>query len=79
MKKVEVGDIVKFYDCKSAFRDRDFSGKDPKYYPLGEVVRVYDYTSHGVTDKVCDIKVGNSISKTHFVDSLCIGRLQSKL
>lgn len=61
------GSKVRFYDCHQAWIDKDHSGDNPKYYPVGEVVKVYDYTaSFGYTDRVCDIKIGDRISKGHF-------------
>lgn len=68
---IEKGDLVQFYDSDMANKDRDFSGENPKHYPLGFVVSVYDYKSfYGYVDKVCDIKIGNRISKAHFVDGV---------
>ena len=65
---VVIGSFVKFYDCQQANKDRDYSGANPKHYPIGEVVAVYDYKSYfGYTDRVCDIKIGERISKAHFV------------
>lgn len=65
---VVIGSFVKFYDCQQANKDRDFSGSNPKYYPIGKVIDVYDYKSKfGYTDRVCDIQIGERISKAHFV------------
>lgn len=65
---VVIGSFVKFYDCQQANKDKDYSGTNPKYYPIGEVVNVYDYKSKfGYTDRVCDIQIGERISKAHFV------------
>jgi hypothetical protein len=65
---VVIGSFVKFYDCQQANRDKDFSGANPKYYPIGKVIDVYDYKStFGYTDRVCDIQIGERISKAHFV------------
>ena len=65
---VVIGSFVKFYDCQQANKDRDFSGANPKYYPIGKVIDVYDYKStFGYTDRVCDIQIGERISKAHFV------------
>ena len=65
---VVIGSFVRFYDCQQANKDRDYSGANSKYYPIGEVVDVYDYkSSFGYIDKVCDIKIGERISKAHFV------------
>jgi hypothetical protein len=67
-KAVVIGSFVRFYDCQQANKDRDYSGANAKYYPIGEVVAVYDYKSSlGYTDRVCDIKIGERISKAHFV------------
>jgi hypothetical protein len=30
---------VRFYDCQQADKDRDYSGTNPKYYPIGKVIR----------------------------------------
>lgn len=65
---VKKGDFVRFYDCQSANKDKDYSGKNQKYYPIGTIISVYDYTSRdGFTDRVCDIQVGRRISEAHFV------------
>lgn len=65
---VVIGSFVKFYDSQQANKDKDYSGTNPKYYPIGEVVNVYDYKSKfGYTDRVCDIQIGERISKGHFV------------
>lgn len=79
IEPVEKGDLVQFYDCDTASKDRDFSGENPKYYPFGIVVSVYDYKSfYGHTDKVCDIKIKNRISKAHFVDGVKIIKKHEK-
>lgn len=65
---VVIGSFVRFYDCQRANAEKDYSGKNPKYYPIGKVVDVYEYTSYfGYTDRVCDIQIGERISKAHFV------------
>jgi len=65
---VVIGSFVKFYDCQQANNDKDFSGVNPKYYPIGKVINIYDYKStFGYTDMVCDIQIGERISKAHFV------------
>lgn len=69
--KVVVGDFVKFYDCQQANLDKDFSGTNPKYYPTGKVINIYEYESKlGYTDTVCDIQIGERISKAHFIRSV---------
>ena len=65
------GDFVRFYDCDQANRDRDYSGTKSKYYPIGKIINVYNYTTHyGFTDKVCDIQIGERISKAHFISGV---------
>ena len=69
------GNKVKFYDCYQAqLIDRDYSGSDPKHYPIGLVVDVYDHImtleDRLFTDKVCDILINGRISKGHFVDGV---------
>lgn len=50
---------------------RIFQEKNPKYYPIGRVIRVYDLKTYmGYTDRVCDIQVGDRISKGHFVHAV---------
>lgn len=67
--KLIVGSFVKFYDCQQANKDRDFSGRNSKYYPIGKVINIYDYKSiFGYIDRVCDIQIGERISKAHFVN-----------
>ncbi len=71
MSKVTVDCNVQFYDCFIAMKEKDYSGENPKHYPIGKVIKVYDYTSYfGYTDKVCDIQIGDRISKGHFVDAV---------
>lgn len=68
---VFLGKFVKFYDCQQANKDKDYSGTNPKYYPIGKVIAIYDYESKlGYTDIVCDIQIGERISKGHFVRSV---------
>lgn len=63
-----VGSSVKFYDCRKAMEDKDHSGTKDKYFPIGKVIKLYEYKSmFGYTDKVCDIEIGDRISKAHFV------------
>ena len=65
---VVIGSFVRFYDCQTANAEKDYSGANPKHYPIGKVIDVYDYKSYfGYTDRVCDIQVGERISKAHFV------------
>ena len=67
-KPVVIGSFVRFYDCPTANAEKDYSGANPKHYPIGKVITVYDYKSYfGYTDKVCDIQIGERISKAHFV------------
>ena len=64
---VKEGDFVRFYDCQKATKDKDFSGEDKKYYPIEKVLRVYEYISSlGYVDEVCDIQIGERISRAHF-------------
>lgn len=66
-KNISDGDTVRFYDSIQAQKDKDYSGANPDYYPIGKVIRVYDYKSPwGHTDEVCDIQIGDRISKSHF-------------
>lgn len=60
--------FVKFYDSDQANIDRDYSGKNEKYYPMGKVIKVYTRDRGDYLDKLCDIQVGDRISKGHFVD-----------
>lgn len=67
-KPLVIGSFVKFYDCQTANKERDYSGSNPKHYPIGKVIDIYDYkSSFGYTDRVCDIQIGERISKGHFV------------
>lgn len=67
-KSISIGDRVKFYDSQQATIDRDYSGTNSKHFPIGKVIDVYDYKScFGYTDRVCDILIGERISKAHFV------------
>tara|TARA_R110000868_G_C10820979_1_gene758626 strand:+ start:282 stop:575 length:294 start_codon:yes stop_codon:yes gene_type:complete len=67
-KPVVIGSFVRFYDCQTANAEKDYSGANPKHYPIGKVIAVYDYKSYfGYTDRLCDIQVGERISKGHFV------------
>lgn len=65
------GDLVKFYDCQKAANDRDYSGANPKHYPIGKVLRVYDHAwsleENVFVDRVCDVEIDGRISKGHFV------------
>lgn len=73
LKEQEIikGCFVKFYDCQTAYAEKDYSGSNPKHYPIGRVVAVYDYKSYfGYIDRVCDIQVGDRISKAHFVNGV---------
>ena len=70
--KVEVGDLVKFYDCQKAYASKDYSGANPTHYPIGEVIRVYFkkcYYSREL-DYLCDIKIDDRISTAHFVSGV---------
>jgi hypothetical protein len=66
---IKVGDKVKFYDCDQARIDKDYSGKNPKHYPIGEVVDVYEKPSsvYNAINKLCDIKINDRISRGHFI------------
>lgn len=67
-KPVVIGSFVRFYDCQTANAEKDYSGANPKHYPIGKVIDVYDYKSYfGYADRVCDIQIGERISKGHFV------------
>ena len=75
MKKsnsIKVGNLVKFYDCDQAHRDRDYSGENIKHYPTGEVIKVYDHKCKfsGQIDELCDIRINDRISKGHFTRSV---------
>jgi len=71
MEQIQKGDHVRFYDCIQAMRDKDASGKDPKHYPVGIVDKVYIYhSSLGYSDEVCDIIIGDKISKAHFTSGV---------
>lgn len=68
-KPVGISSFVRFYDCQTANAEKDCSG--PKHYPIGKVIAVYDYKSYfGYTDRVCDIQIGERISKAHFVSGV---------
>ena len=66
---MEVGRLVRFYDCDTARKDKDYSGLNPKHFIVGTVIKIYDYTSlGGYTDVVCDILIeGGRVSKAHFL------------
>jgi hypothetical protein len=67
VKPVVIGSLVRFYDCQQADRDRDFSGTNLKYYPIGKVIDVYNFKSwFGYEDECCNIQIGERISKGHF-------------
>lgn len=68
------GNKVKFYDCFQVSIDKDASGTNPKHYPIGIVDKVYIYHSiFGYSDQVCDIKIGNRISRAHFTN--CVTKI----
>ena len=69
LKPVAIGDSVKFYDARQAIKDNDHSGSNPKHYPIGLVIRVYDYICafSGESETVCDIQIGDRISTGHFI------------
>jgi len=70
MTTLTVGSEVRFYDSDKAFADRDFSGNE-KHFPVGKVLKIYNYKSfYGYIDKVCDIQIGERISKAHFVSAV---------
>lgn len=68
-KGITKGDLVRFYDCDLANKEKDYSGTNPKCYPTGKVLCVYLYTSSyfGYSEMVCDILIGKRISKRHFI------------
>jgi hypothetical protein len=71
MDNVKIGDSVRFYDCQTAMKEKDYSGENTRHYPVGKVISIYDYKSYfGYTDKVCDIQIGDRISKAHFITSV---------
>ena len=72
LQKIEIGNKVRFYDCDQARIERDFSGINPKYYPIGEVVDIYKKRSlvYDAIHKLCDIKIGDRISKGHFINGV---------
>jgi hypothetical protein len=61
---------VRFYDCQQAFKDRDFSGSNPKHYPIGIVIDVYWYHQMNYSTLLCDILTGERISRGHFVSAV---------
>ena len=68
-----IGCPVRFYDSQMANMEKDYSGTNPKYYPVGKVIDIYDYKScFGYIDRVCDIQIGERISKAHFVNCVNI-------
>lgn len=68
---VTVGCLVRFYDSQKAHADKDHSGTNSKYYPIGKVISIYDYKSiYGYIDRVCDIQIGDRISKSHFISGI---------
>lgn len=68
-KTPSIGDSVRFYDSQTAHKENDHSGSNPRYYPIGKVISVYDYKSpFGYTDEVCDIQIGDRISTAHFTN-----------
>lgn len=65
---VEIGSHVVFYDCSEANKDRDSSGKNRKYWPVGEVIKLHKSKSG---EPVADIQLPDGrISKSHFVSGL---------
>ncbi len=70
-KNIIEGNNVRFYDCQTANAEKDYSGTNPKHFPIGKIIRIYEYKSfYGYTDTVCDIQVGDRISKGHFVSGV---------
>jgi len=68
IETIDSGNLVKFYDCQQANNDKDYSGTNSKYYPIGKVIKVYNHKSiFGYVDRVCDIQINDRISKGHFV------------
>lgn len=67
---VIVGSSVRFYDSQKANKDKDYSGTNSKYFPIGEVIAIYKYKSiiYDYIHDVCDIKINNRISKAHFIE-----------
>jgi hypothetical protein len=61
---------VRFYDCHQANIDRDYSGENPKHYPIGLVVDVYWYNQAKYSTLVCDIQIADRISRGHFVSAV---------
>jgi hypothetical protein len=61
---------VRFYDCHQAMIDRDYSGKNPKHYPIGLVIDVYWKQNEFYSDLLCDIQIGDRISRGHFVSAI---------
>jgi hypothetical protein len=71
-EKIKIGNLVKFYDCDQARRDRDYSGENIKHYPIGKVIDVYNHKCpfSGQIDEVCDIEIDNRISRGHFTSGV---------
>ncbi len=68
MDNIQKGDSVVFYDCDRANKDRDFSGVDKKYYPVG---RVIDLRPDSIGRPLVDIQLPDGrISKGHFKDGV---------
>ncbi len=74
MNNLIVGNLVQFYDSHTAHRERDYSGSNPKHYPVGKVIKVYDHKSYygGHIDRVCDIFIEGRVSKGHFITGVTL-------
>jgi hypothetical protein len=39
---LKISDNVRFYDVDTANKEKDYSGSNPKHYPIGIVVDIYE-------------------------------------
>jgi hypothetical protein len=70
MTEIQENSTVIFYDSDKAFIEKDFSGKDKKFYPQGTVIKIYK-TKHYDPELLADIRrEDGSISTGHFVSCL---------
>mgnify|MGYP003493922772 CR=1 FL=1 len=77
---IQVGSIVRFYDCDRANKDRNYSG-DEKYYSTGTVIKRYITDRRFFIDQwlggddVVDIRlIGGRVSHGHFVNRVDVIR-----
>jgi hypothetical protein len=78
---IKIGDSVKFYDSIAAHIDRDYSGKEEKYYPIGKVINRYITPTVPLGDTgiilggndVVDIQLPDGrISQCHFTNGVTL-------